>query len=583
MDALDVHHVPHRTAVQEVEADLVDVPLPEGLVRKLHRQGVELSVGDETATHRGVGIGIDDVPCAEEEVGGVVALAVGGRKHIYDLNGLAGVRRKGTVINNGDVGIVPVDRECRTQLGGLEDHRRIVGGHHVGGVPLDGQIQAGGQGIGGSGTAALLLVGVGVFVGYGCVVGNAVVLPVLVQGGIGGEVLVVGEGGADIRKTARGDEVAVLQGLKGLDQNEVDGSHVVGGAVGGFLGVVEGMASRQERIHVGDEQTDAEILLGVGPGAPGLGVARAKTEGAVTVPGGIAPEIQIVAVGHSIARPGLGAVVEGEGAEVGDGVEGGYLLGGHAVGPAREIGEAVVHLYAVAVEGVGVLHVGGGDLPVLGPVHGLGLDVDRAVSHHNVHDAAVVALDVTALDGVVAPLGAVVEAGRVLAVLHDTVVGLLDQAPRVGLVDQILQTPDVALLVLQVVDTAAPGETDAQLVTEVLDVVGVRPFAVDRVVPGMHDTEREIGGLAVAGLQGHGFNARALAAVQVLPDDAGEGVGTRLQVEVVGGLLAACGVGDLTVQGLGGGVAQGEAVEGLGGACGIEDQGQILGKGQGAV
>ena len=55
---------------------------------------------------------------------------------------------------------------------------------------------------------------------------------------------------------------------------------------------------------------------------------------------------------------------------------------------------------------------------------------------------------------------------------------------------------------------------------------------------------------------------------------------TGLQIEIIGNGLVAYGVGHLTVEGLGGGVTQGEAVEGLGGLVRVKGQGQTLYEGQ---
>ena len=133
-DTLDVHDVSRLAAVQVVEADLVDISLPEGLVRQVNGHDVVFSIGRVGHADGGVRVGVGDVARAEEQVGDVVAIAVGGGKHVGDLNGLVPIRRQRTVVDDGDVGILPLDREGQRADGLVVGNSGVAGGDEVGGA-----------------------------------------------------------------------------------------------------------------------------------------------------------------------------------------------------------------------------------------------------------------------------------------------------------------------------------------------------------------------------------------------------------------------------------------------------------------
>ena len=243
--------------------------------------------------------------------------------------------------------------------------------------------------------------------------------------------------------------------------------------------------------------------------------------------------------------------------------------------PAREVHETVIHLHAVIKEGIGVLHVRGGDGEAGSPVAGLGLDVDRVLLHNEVDDAGLTALEVTALDGVVAPGGAVVVAGLVLVILHDAVVGLLEETAAVVLVDQAAQPLVAVLLVLQIVDAAAHVEGDAQLEAVVLDEEGLLG---DLPLLGGQTRQGEGRGTVHAGLDADGGELLPVLLGHKTRDQTRKVSRACLQVVVV--LLGA--VGDEHTEGLVRGVAQGEAVEGRLKALVGKADGQLVGEGEDA-
>ena len=569
--ALDVHDIAFGTAVEEVKPNRVNTALPVGLAGQIDLQNVILSVRNETMTLNGIAGRCANISGTEEYVTYVIWGAVVGGDHVFDLNLLVGVSRKSIGIGDAHVGIVPRDLQDRCVLLGRETHLGAMGGTDVLAVCLLGQIQVGGNGIGYlDGLAILILV-----VDHG-IVGDAAGLTVLVQALVGGEILVVRKGLADILQGSRSYEVAVLQGLKGSQYHGLQRGYVAAGIIHGRLcDLIFQEAACQEGVHVGHVQTNAEVSVLVGPGTPGLGVTLSEAEAAIVMIGGGAPEIQIVTVGHGIPRPGLGAVVQGEALQIADGVESGQLLGGVAVLPAREVHEAVIHLHAVIKEGIGVLHVRGGDGEAGSPVAGLGLDVDRVLFHNEVDDAGLTALEVTALDGVVAPGGAVVVAGLVLVVLHDAVVGLLKETSAVVLVDQTAQPRITVLLVLQIVDTAAHVEGDAQLEAVILDKEGLLG---DLPLLGGQTRQREGRGTVHAGLDADGGELLPVLLGHKTRDQTRKVSRACLQVVVV--LLGA--VGDEHTEGLVRGVVHGKAVEGLLQTLVGKADGQLVGEGEDA-
>ena len=324
-------------------------------------------------------------------------------------------------------------------------------------------------------------------------------------------------------------------------------------------------------VDIGDIDTQAVVIPAAHPRAPGLGVLLAEDEG--TLARVIPPEGKVILGGEGVTRPGVLPVVPHEGVQVGDGVEGGELLSREGMLPARIVGEAVVHLDAVAVQGVGVLVVGGGQGVVQRPILGLGLDVEGVCGDDHVDEAAGIVVLVAALDGIVPPLGVKGDAGGVLVVLLHPVEGLLDEAARVVSVHQVREIGDGAGLVFQVADGTAPAEIDAQLVAVALQVVGLGELFQ---LLGGDPRQGEGGGLVGERLYPQGGELPRAVALHEAGVQPRELPLLGIQEEILLGGLTALGVGDPDLDGSGGGVGQGEAIELLLKGLALEGVGQAL-------
>ena len=365
---------------------------------------------------------------------------------------------------------------------------------------------------------------------------------ILLQGLVIRKVLLCRKGGADLLGRARGEQVAVFQGLIGNQFHSIIRGYVVGGVCLGIHGAVIFIPACLEAVYARHVKSNAEVIVRIDPSAPRFGIVLAHEVGAIAHVPGVSPEHQVVTRRKCVTRPGLGAVIPNKGIQIADRIQSGQLLPRIGVLPAREVHEAVVYADKILLQGIGVFHIAGCDIPDLAPVHGLCLDIHVVFAYLHVNQAACHVASVTALYGVVGPLIRVVKAAPFKHALDRAraVIGLLDQTPRVMLVDQVGQVLLLVRHILQIIDGAAPSHIHAKLEAPVVDIVGggVGGVKIYGNGLGFHAIQRKFSRFALAGLDADAADLLTALLPEVLVHQRGEYALALLQIKVLGQRLS---------------------------------------------